>query len=101
MAKGKKFKKGVSGNPAGRPKASQNWRTLIGEGLQETIAIKENGKIKKVTLTELVIKSLIKQCLNGNPASIEFLLNGFTNGNQVEEKFVLNMGKDLKNLEDK
>jgi len=60
MNKKRRFKKGSSGNPAGRPVKSRNWRTLIAEALQETITIKEKGKAKRVTIAELVMKSFIK-----------------------------------------
>ena len=100
MTKKGKFERGVSGNPAGRPKFSRNWRTLIGEALEETVTIKEDGKARRVKFSELVMKSFIKQFLNGNPAYIEFLLGGFTKVDPAKETFILRMGKDLNKARD-
>jgi hypothetical protein len=96
MAKKGKLIKGVSGNPKGRPQKSTSWKTLIIEALEETVTVREHGKPAQITVAELVMKSFVKRCLDGDPACIDLLLNGFGNAaSNAPEVFRLQMGKDL------
>ena len=47
---------------------------------------------------ELTMGSLIMQCLNGNPVSIEFLLGNLNKFNPAHETFILRMGRDLREI---
>ena len=96
MSRKGNFKKGTSGNPAGRPVKSRSWKTLILEELEETLTIRENGKAKRITVAELVIKSLVKKCLSGDPASLEFLLRDTAKIDPGKEAFLLKMGRELR-----
>ena len=42
-----KFKKGQSGNPAGRPRGSRNLKSLINRELNSTITIEQAGKKRR------------------------------------------------------
>jgi len=55
------FQKGQSGNPKGRPKGSKNLATLLAEALDEKVQITEDGKRRRVTKRELVIKQLVNK----------------------------------------
>jgi len=48
-----RFKKGQSGNPRGRPSATENLRMLLGKVLDETITLTENGRHRKISLYKL------------------------------------------------
>jgi Family of unknown function (DUF5681) len=55
------FPKGQSGNPQGRPRGSKNLATLLAEALDEKVQITEDGKRRRVTKRELVVKQLVNK----------------------------------------
>src|ERR1700740_2208326 len=55
------FQKGRSGSPKGRPKGSKNFATLLAEALDEKVQVTEDGKRRRVTKRELVIKQLVNK----------------------------------------
>lgn len=67
------FKPGISGNPKGRPKLVQDFKTDFQDELEETITVKEGGNIKTMTKQRALIKRLITNALNGNAASIKLV----------------------------
>ena len=64
--KATRFKKGQSGNPKGRSKGAKNFSTELEEELQETIPIRENGRLKKVSKQRAMLKSLSSLAVQGN-----------------------------------
>lgn len=63
---GKRFKKGTSGNPKGRPKS--------GFALNEYITDLANVEVKnKKTMLEAVVAKVYKEALNGNMTAVNFL----------------------------
>lgn len=68
------FKKGHSGNPKGKPKASKNPTEALAKELSKTIPIKVNGKIKNVKTMELIAKKAIQMALKGNISILKKLL---------------------------
>jgi len=71
---GSRFRKGQSGNPAGRPRGSKNLATLIDQVMSEPVIVNENGKRKKISSREAMIKRLRNQALSGDTKSIQILL---------------------------
>ena len=68
------FAKGRSGNPHGRPKGSINLSTLLYSTLNESVIVNENGKRKRITKREAILKQLVNKAASGDPKSIQMLL---------------------------
>src|SRR2546430_13671820 len=60
-----RFRKGQSGNPMGRPKGAKNLATLIGQVLKEPVVVSENGRRKKITKREAMLKQLVNRAAAG------------------------------------
>jgi hypothetical protein len=71
------FKLGQSGNNTGRPKGVKNEETILREVLQHKVRINENGKVRKITLFEAILRRVAEDSLRGNIKSIGFLLNRY------------------------
>ena len=69
-----RFKKGQSGNPRGRPSGSKNLSTLLSEALNEPVTVTENGRRRKVSKRETIIKQLVNQSANGDWRAVKMLL---------------------------
>src|SRR5271165_7015662 len=69
------FKKGQSGNPRGRPPGSKNLTTLLNDALNETVTITENGRRRKITKREVVIKQLVNKSASADARSLKILLD--------------------------
>ena len=61
-----RFKKGQSGNPRGRPCGSKNLKTLLSEALNEPVIVTENGRRRKITKREAIVREVINNC-SGTP----------------------------------
>jgi len=70
-----RFKKGQSGNPRGRPSGSKNLSTLLTEALNELVIVTENGRRRKVSKREAIIKQLVNQSANGDWRAVKLLLD--------------------------
>lgn len=70
-----RFKKGRSGNPAGRPKKSKNFLTLLGHELDQSIIVNENGKKAKISKLEAMIKRIVAGALQGDRKSVLTLID--------------------------
>src|SRR5215469_14126716 len=67
------FQKGRSGNPKGRPKGSKNLATPLTEALDEKVQVTEDGKRRRVTKRELVIKQLVNKSASADLRAIKQL----------------------------
>ena len=54
-----RFMKGQSGNPRGRRCGSKNLRTLLSEALNEPVTITENGRRRKITKREAIVREVV------------------------------------------
>ena len=69
------FKKGISGNPNGRPKRKPfSIAETIGSILDEATTYRENGKIKTVSRRELSARNHVRLALNGDIRSAAVVL---------------------------
>jgi hypothetical protein len=74
--KGSQFKPGKSGNPKGRPKAPPKFEDLLAKEANKTVAVMVNGKKKKLTQAEVVIKALMQKAMKGDIASARVVVTG-------------------------
>jgi Family of unknown function (DUF5681) len=68
------FRKGRSGNPKGRPRGSRNASTLLDETLKERVIVSENGRRRKVTKLEAILKQLVNKAAQGDHRATRLLL---------------------------
>jgi Family of unknown function (DUF5681) len=80
--RGHQFKKGLSGNPRGRPKGTKNESTILKELLLERrVKIREGGRRRSVPVLEAMLLRFAEDSLKGDTKSAAFLLNRY--GQQV------------------
>jgi hypothetical protein len=64
----KRFKKGQSGNPKGRPKKRRSLEAEFNRELKLKVSINENGRRKTITKREAIVKTLVNAAIKGaNP----------------------------------
>jgi len=69
-----RFKPRQSGNPRGRPKEAKNVSTLLHEALNEPVVVTENGRRRKVSKRQAVIKQLVNRSAQGDLKAMQMLL---------------------------
>lgn len=70
-----RFKPGVSGNPRGRPKEAKNLSTLVHDALNEPVIVTENGRRRKVSKRQAIIKQLVNRSAQGDLKAMQMLLS--------------------------
>lgn len=85
-----RFKKGQSGNPAGRPKKSKNFMTLLADELDEQVTVNEDGRKRKISKLEAMVKRIVSGALQGDRKSMLTLIDIF----RRTERFSENEGTD-------
>lgn len=60
------FKPGQSGNPRGRPQGSRNTKTIVQEFARKRHKVKEGGRTRTVTTTELLLRLLVVMSMKGD-----------------------------------
>lgn len=69
-----RFRKGRSGNPKGRPKATKNLKTDLMEELGERILLREGTTQKRVSKQRALIKSLTAKAIKGDTRAASAIL---------------------------
>ena len=59
------FKKGVSGNPRGRPKGKKSFTALFKQLENEKITVQINGKTEKLTIEQAILKRVMIDSVAG------------------------------------
>ena len=72
--KDSQFKKGVSGNPRGRPKKVMSLRADLAAELQETLVLTEHGKQRRVTKQRAFVKTLTAAAIQKDIRAVTTLL---------------------------
>ena len=67
------FKKGVSGNPSGRPKKPSDFLSVLLREVNVDVPVQENGKRKKVKKLELAVKQLVNKSASGSVQNLHLL----------------------------
>jgi hypothetical protein len=74
-----RFKKGQSGNPAGRPKQTSkvtDVSSILAEELGAKVTINDTGE--RITKAQAVIRQIVNQAAKGNPVFARLLLKAIT-----------------------
>lgn len=69
-----RFRKGRSGNPKGRPKATKNLKTDLMEELGERINLREGPTRKRVSKQRAMVKSLTAKAIKGDTRAASAVL---------------------------
>ena len=69
-----RFRKGRSGNPKGRPKATKNLKTDLMEELRERISLREGETRKRVSKQRALVKSLTAKAIKGDTRAASAIL---------------------------
>lgn len=69
--KATQFKRGQSGNQKGRPKGARNLGSLIEEALRRKVSIKDDGKERRIRMSEAIITQLFMRAARGDRKPLE------------------------------
>ena len=67
---GRQFKRGKSGNPAGRPKGSKNYMTLLIAAANEKITVTINGRVQRISKFDAICKQIMNNALKGDARAL-------------------------------
>jgi hypothetical protein len=67
------FKPGQSGNPSGRAKGSQNFKTLFNKILNEEISLREGSDVRKLSKAEAIVRGVVIGALKGDSRNTAIL----------------------------
>jgi hypothetical protein len=70
-----RFQPGTSGNPKGRPRVSKDFAAAFDAGMNERVAVIENGKRKKITICEAILKRAQHQAAAGDHRASKFVID--------------------------
>jgi hypothetical protein len=69
-----RFRQGESGNPTGRPKGSKNLTTLLEKELKQRVVVTENGRRRRITKQEAMVKHLVNKAVSGDRPLMQLLI---------------------------
>src|SRR5215218_3217801 len=71
------FKPGKGGNPRGRPKGAKNEVTILRGLLNRKVDVRQDGRLRKITVFEAILLRFTEDALKGNTKSAAFLFNRY------------------------
>ena len=69
-----RWQKGQTGNPHGRPKKDESFRAIAERELKKEVSLKENGRIRIVSLKVAIVKRCLADAAQGKIRNLEFIL---------------------------
>lgn len=82
------FKKGISGNPRGRPPGTKDFKTLVQRELDRVVKASLDGRSVKLTKREAMAMRLVDKALSGDHRAIESCIKfGTVPKTRAEELF--------------
>ncbi len=72
--KASQFKKGESGNPAGRKKGSRSHSEIIAKAMNETVTVTVGGRKRKMTMMEVAFSQQTKKAAEGDRHAIKLMM---------------------------
>src|SRR3954453_1797828 len=69
-----RFQAGKSGNPSGRPKGSQNLRTIFQKVMKEKVSLREGSDVRKVSKAEAILRGMVISAMKGDSKSAAAVL---------------------------
>lgn len=70
-----RFKPGQSGNPAGRPKGTRNFQTLVRKCLDDEVEVSLGNRKQKMSLMEALLRRLLAKAMSGDLKALMQALN--------------------------
>jgi Family of unknown function (DUF5681) len=78
-----RFKKGQSGNPSGRPRASGPGQLLRQEA-NRLVSVRDGDRVVRMTVLRAMIRGLWAQAAKGNPSAIKLVLAALQDAETVD-----------------
>ncbi len=72
--RGTQFRKGASGNPRGRPRGANSFKTDLAAELREKLTVTENGKERRITKQRAFTKTLVAAAIKKDIRAVTALL---------------------------
>ena len=69
------FKKGVSGNPKGRPKGIRNFETELKEVVNSKVTVHRDGRKQSISVKHAALWKLTEKSLSGNIPALRTLVD--------------------------
>jgi hypothetical protein len=68
------YRKGQSGNPAGRKKGSKNFETIIQDEMNRAVTVNDGGERRTISRLQLIVRVLSDQAAQGKIAACRELM---------------------------
>jgi hypothetical protein len=82
--KSRRFRRGKSGNPKGRPPGSKNFEKVLAAALHDRVQVTKNGRHKTISKLEAALTQLMNQAASGDIKAIQTLLKQVVHGAEGE-----------------
>jgi len=98
--KNTQFKKGVSGNPKGRPKKVLDFDQELLREAKSLITINEGGRRRRISKHVAVIKQMMNNAMKGSTAGLRMYRDTYRQAFERVAQLELQQAKDLERYKD-